>query len=70
MKSIAVAGVQWTILLYLVPKKKKLCNLPVSGIKENTIACTDIQCILSGIMDNIKLIKVNKVTDKRSVHQN
>lgn len=38
MKSIAVAGVQWTILPHLVPKKKKkLCNLPVSRIKENTI---------------------------------
>ena len=39
MKSIAVAGVHWTILPHLVKKKKKknkICNLPVSGIKDNT----------------------------------
>lgn len=45
-------------------KKRNFVILPVSEIKENTIARTDIQCILSGIMDNIGLIKVNKVTDK------
>lgn len=49
-------------------KKKKLCNLSVSRIKENYRSY--IQCILSGIMNNIKLIKVNEVTGERSVYKN